>query len=402
MPQNQIKMNKISLFEPYEKGSQQQLTNRVVMAPMTRTRTSDDVPNALMAKYYGQRASAGLIITEATDIAPHSNGYMWTPGIYTDAQVEGWKLVTNEVHRNSGKIYLQLWHVGRMSHISLMPDGQAPWGVTDEQAVGSDVFAHDSGGKLTFVPASIPRQLRTEELPGLVEDFRHAFRNTAKAGFDGIELHAANGYLLEQFMNSTLNTRTDQYGGQTPENRARFLLEVVDAAIEELGANKVGVRFSPFGRYNSIPNDPLVEETFLYLCDELNRRGINYLHLVYQLMPTGNMQEVTKFQERNLPDEFVKKARDIFKGAIIWCGGFDKESAQLALDTGWVDLIAFGRPFVGNPDLVARFKNNWPLVEADRSAYYTRNGEIGYTDFSNFNPATDDRIASETDHQYRP
>ena len=382
-----IKMKNNSLFELYNLGSQQ-LTNRVVMAPMTRTRTSPgDVPNALIAKYYGQRASAGLIIAEATDIAPHGKGYLWTPGIYTDAQVEGWQLVTNEVHRNGGKMFLQIWHVGRMSHISMMPDGQAPWGVTEEQAVGSQVFAHDASGRLTFVPASIPRMLKTEEMPGLVEDFRQAFRKAAKAGFDGIEIHAANGYLFEQFLNSTHNTRTDQYGGQTPENRSRFLLEVVDLAIEELGADKVGVRFSPFGRYNSMPHDPLVEETFFYLCDELNRRGIAYIHLLYQLMPIGNMQEVTKFEETHLPDEFVKKARDIFKGTIIWCGGFTKDSAQLALATGWVDLIAFGRPFVGNPDLVARFKNNWPLVEADRSAYYTRNGEIGYTDFPNFSPA---------------
>jgi N-ethylmaleimide reductase len=340
-----------------------------------------------MAKYYGQRASAGLIIAEATDVAPHSKGYLWTPGIYTDAQVKGWQLVTHEVHRNGGKIFLQLWHVGRMSHISLTPGGQAPWGVTDEQAEGSDVFAHDAGGKLTFVPASKPRQLRTEEMPVLVEDFREAFRNAAGAGFDGIELHAANGYLFEQFMNSTLNTRSDLYGGQSPENRTRFLLEVVDAALQELGPDKVGVRLSPFGHYNSIPNDPKVEETFFYLCDALNRRGIAYLHLLYQLMPKGNMEEVAKFEETHLPDEFVKKTRDIFNGAIIWCGGFTKDSAQVALATGWVDLIAFGRPFVGNPDLVARLKNNWPLVEADRSAYYTRNGEIGFTDFANFNPA---------------
>ena len=380
-------MKNISLFDPYNLGSQQ-LTNRVVMAPMTRTRTSaGDVPNDLIAKYYGQRASAGLIITEATDIAPHGKGYLWTPGIFTDAQVEGWKLVTNKVHRNGGSIFLQIWHVGRMSHVSMMPGGQAPWGVTDERAADSDVFAHDASGKLTFVRASTPRQLGTEELPALVEDFRQAFRNAAKAGFDGIELHAANGYLFEQFMNSTLNTRNDEYGGQHSENRTRFLLEVVDAAIQELGASKVGVRLSPFGYYNSIPNDPKVEETFFYLCDELDRRGIGYLHLLYQLMPKGNMEQVTSFQEMHLPDEFVKKARHLFKGAIIWCGGFTKDSAQLALATGWTDLIAFGRPFVGNPDLVARFKNNWPLVEADRSAYYTRNGEIGFTDFPNFNPA---------------
>ncbi len=231
-------MKNISLFESYNLGSQP-LANRMVMAPMTRTRTSPgDVPNALLAKYYGQRASAGLIIAEATDVAPHGKGYLWTPGIYTDAQVKGWQLVTDEVHRHGGKIFIQLWHVGRMSHISMMPGNQAPWGVTDERAADSDVFAHDASGRLTFVRASQPRQLRTEELPAMVDDFRKAFRNTAKAGFDGIEFHAANGYLFEQFMNSTLNTRSDQYGGQTLENRTRFLLDVVDTAIEELGTGK--------------------------------------------------------------------------------------------------------------------------------------------------------------------
>lgn len=365
----------------------QQLSNRVVMAPMTRTRTSPgDVPNALMAKYYGQRAGAGLIIAEATDVAPHSKGYLWTPGIYADEQVEGWKLVTDAVHANGGNIFLQIWHVGRMSHVSLMPGGQQPWGVTGEQAVGSDVFAHGSDGKLTFVAASKPRQIGTDEMPGLLEDFRRAFQNVKKAGFDGIELHAANGYLFEQFMNSTLNTRTDGYGGQNLENRTRFLLEVVDIASEILGADKVGIRLSPFGHYNSIPADANAEATFFYLCSALNRRGIAYLHLLYQLLPAGNMQEVTKFEETNLPDEFVAKVRHTFHGAIIWCGSFTKESAEQALATGWADLIAFGRPFIGNPDLVARFKNNWPLTVADRSVYYTRNAEKGFTDFPAFLP----------------
>ncbi|MRG43931.1 alkene reductase [Chitinophaga sp. SYP-B3965] len=374
----------MTLFESNKLGSHQ-IANRVVMAPMTRTRTSaGDTPNALMAKYYGQRASAGLIISEVTEIAPHGKGYLWMPGIYTDAQLAGWQRVTNEVHRNNGKIFMQLFHVGRMSHTSMMPEGQAPWGVTDEQAIGSDVFAHDAEGKLTFVRASKPRQLRTDELPALLNDFKTAFSNVRKAGFDGLEIHGANGYLFEQFMNATLNTRNDQYGGQTLEDRTRFLLEVIDAAIAELGAGSVGVRLSPFGHYNSMPHDPLGEETFFYLCEELNRRGIAYIHLLYELMPDGNMQEANFNEQRHLPDEFVKRTRNIFTGAIIWCGSFDKASAQAALATGWVDLIAFGRPFIGNPDLVARFKNDWPLTIADRSAYYTRNGETGYTDFPNF------------------
>jgi N-ethylmaleimide reductase len=379
-------MKEFTLFDPNILGSHQ-LSNRMVMAPMTRTRTSPgDVPNAMMAKYYGQRASAGLIITEAVDVAPHSKGYLWTPGIYNETQVAGWKLVTGEVHRNGGKIFAQIWHVGRMAHTSLMPGGQSPLGVTAEQAIGSDVFAHDKDGKLTFVRASVPRPLRTEEIPGLVNDFKTAFHNAGKAGFDGIEIHAANGYLFDQFMNAVLNTRQDAYGGQTPQNRVRFLLEVVDAAIQELGAGSVGVRLSPFGHYNSIPQDPLGEETFFYLCHALQQRNIAYIHLLYELMPAGNMEQVTVFNERHLPDDFVKKTREIFNGAIIWCGGFTKDTAEVALKTGWVDLIAFGRPFIGNPDLVERFKNNWPLTVADRSAYYTRNGEVGYTDFPVFTP----------------
>ncbi|SDF90936.1 N-ethylmaleimide reductase [Dyadobacter soli] len=386
-------MKSTSLFAPLNLGKQQ-LSNRVVMAPMTRTRTSaGDVPNELMAKYYGQRATAGLIISEATDVAPHSKGYLWTPGIYADEQVQGWKLITRAVHAQGGKIFSQIWHVGRMSHTSLMPDGQQPWGVTDEQAIGSDVFAHGSDGKLTFVRASQPRQISTDEIGTLLEDFRRAFQNVAEAGFDGIELHAANGYLFEQFMNATLNTRTDDYGGQTLENRTRFLLEVVDIATEVLGADRIGIRLSPFGHYNSIPDDPHGEETFFHLITELNRRGIAYLHLLYQLLPSGNMEQVTKFEETNLPEAFVSKLRAEFDGAIIWCGSFTKESAEQALATGNVDLIAFGRPFVGNPDLVARFKNNWPLVVADRSAYYTRDGETGFTDFTNFDP-----LVAETAH----
>lgn len=379
-----INMENITLFDPCELGSKQ-LNNRVVMAPMTRTRTSPgDVPNAMMAQYYGQRASAGLIITEAIDVAPHSKGYLWTPGIYNSEQVSGWQLVTEEIHRHGGKVFAQIWHVGRMAHTSLMPDGEVPWGVTDEQAVGSDVFAHNSEGKLTFVRASKPRQISTEEISDLVNVFRTAFKNARKAGFDGVELHAANGYLFEQFMNTVLNTRDDQYGGQSLENRTRFLLEVVDVAIEELGAGSIGLRLSPFGHYNSMPDDPHGEETFFYLCHELQKRGVGYIHLLYELLPSGNMEQVTEFKELHLPDDFVKKSREVFKGAIIWCGSFTKEKAQAALETGWVDMIAFGRPFVGNPDLVARMKNNWPLTVADRSTYYTRNGEIGYIDFPNY------------------
>lgn len=372
----------IDLFDSYLVGGTVLLKNRIVMAPMTRTRTSEgDVPNALMATYYGQRASAGLIVAEATDVAPSSNGYAMTPGIYTQAQQQGWRLVTDEVHKKGGTIFLQLWHVGRMAHPSLMPNGEAPWGVTEERA-DSQVFAHDADGKLGHIPAGQPRRLRTEEVLALVGTFIQDSINAREAGFDGVEIHGANGYLFEQFMNSVLNTRTDCYGGGSVENRTRFLLEVVEAAVRELGPGRVGVRLSPFGRFNGIPADPLTEETLLYVAERLGRLGVAYLHLVYELMPLANM-EVAEFQSNHLHHGLLARVRAVFPGTIIWCGGFtDREGAQEALDTGLVDLIGFGRPYIGNPDLAERLKYGWPLVEADRSTYYTRRGEEGYTDFS--------------------
>jgi N-ethylmaleimide reductase len=372
----------IDLFAPLLLGATVPLKNRIVMAPMTRTRTSDgDVPNALMATYYGQRASAGLIVAEAADIAPSSKGYAMTPGIYTKAQREGWRLVTDQVHRQGGTIFLQLWHVGRMAHPSMMPNGEAPWGVTWERA-DANVFAHGADGKLTHIPAGAPRQLETEEVRGLVGTFSKAFANAREAGFDGIELHAANGYLFEQFINSAFNTRSDRYGGGNMEDRTRFLMEVVDAAVQEFGPGRVGVRLSPFGTFNAMPADPLAADTLLYLAEQLGRRGVAYMHLIYELMPEGNM-EVAIFQPRYIDHAILAKVRAAFSGAIIWCGGFsDLDRAQAALDTGLVDLIAFGRPFIANPDLAERLKNGWPLAVADRSAYYTRRGVVGYTDFA--------------------
>jgi N-ethylmaleimide reductase len=372
----------VDLFDSQVLGATVALKNRIVMAPMTRTRTSeDDVPNDLMATYYGQRAGAGLIVTEATDVAPSSKGYALTPGIHTEAQRQGWRLVTDEVHRKGGTIFVQIWHVGRMAHPSLMPDGEAPWGVTEDRAEHSDVFAHGADGRLGFIRAGAPRRLGTDDVSALVGTFAQAFANARQAGFDGVEIHGANGYLFDQFMNSALNTRTDRYGGGRVEDRTRFLMEVVDAAVRELGPGRVGVRLSPFGKYNSMPADPLAEETLLYVCEQLGRRGVAYLHLVYQLMPAGNM-ESSEFKERHIDHAVLAKVRAAFPGTIIWCGGFtDRESAQSALDTGLVDLIAFGRPYIANPDLAERLQHGWPTAEADPSTYYTRRGAVGYTDF---------------------
>jgi N-ethylmaleimide reductase len=268
-----------------------------------------------------------------------------------------------------------------MAHSSLMPKVEAPLGVTGQRAEGSTVFAHGPDGSLGYMPVSTPRPLGTDEVSSLVDIFSQAAVNARQAGFDGVELHAANGYLFEQFMNSVLNTRSDCYGGRSVEDRTRFLMEVVDAAVRELGAGRVGVRLSPFGTFNSIPADPLAEETLLYVCGQLARRGVAYLHLVYELMPEGNM-ETAEFKQRFLDHALLARVRAAFPGKIIWCGGFiDRQGAQAALDTGLVDLIAFGRPYIGNPDLAERLRHGWPLTEADRSAYYTRRGEVGYTDF---------------------
>src|ERR1700754_1075292 len=376
------------LFQSLLLGGAVPLKNRIVMPPMTRTRTSEgklptdgDLPNEMVATYYGQRARDGLIISEANDVDQSSHGYARIPGIHSEAQMRGWRPVTEEVHRLGGTIFMQLWHVGRLAHSSILPNGQAPVGVTSERAEGSEVFAHGPDGRLRFMPVDTPRPLSTDEVSAMVTTFAKAAANAREVGFDGVELHAANGYLIEQFMNSVLNTRTDRYGGGSMEDRTRFLMEVVDAVVAEFGPGRVGVRLSPFGKYGSMPADPLVEETFLYLAEQLGRRGVAYIHLLYELLPEGNM-ETAQFKPRYLDHGLLAKARALFPGAFIWCGGFnDRERAQAALDTRLVDLIAFGRPYIANPDLVGRLQNGWPLAEADRSAYYTRRGNLGYTDF---------------------
>jgi N-ethylmaleimide reductase len=376
-----------SLFSAYDLGPVR-LKNRIVMPPMTRTRTSEgelptdgDLPNALMATYYGQRAGAGLIITEAADVDQSSHGYARTPGIHSEAQIRGWRLVTEAVHRQGGTIFLQIWHVGRQAHSSILPNRQAPLGVTAQRAEGATVFAHGADGRLGYMPAETPRPLATAEVSALVGSFAKAAANARRAGFDGVEIHAANGYLFDQFMNSVLNTRADRYGGGSMEDRTRFLMEVVDAAVAEFGPGRVGVRLSPFGTYGAMPSDPLTEARLLYLAERLGRRGAAYIHLVYELMPEGNM-ETAEFKPRYLDHALLAKARAAFPGAFIWCGGFaDRAGAQAALDTGLVDLIAFGRPYIANPDLAARLENGWPLAVADRATYYTRNGAVGYTDF---------------------
>lgn len=357
------------LFETFDLKSLP-LKNRTVMAPMTRCRAGEgDVPTFLMASYYAQRASAGLIITEGVPVSPRGRGYLWTPGLYTPEQIEGWKIVTRGVHDAGGAIFTQLWHVGRVSHTSLQPDGGAPEAPTDEQPEDASCFAYDENGNPGNVQTSRPRALGVEDIARVRDEFVQAARNAREAGMDGVEIHGANGYLFDEFLNSVVNSRNDAYGG-SPENRCRFLLEVVDVVAEAIGVGRTGVRISPNGRFNAMPEDPEMEPTFLYLAAELERRGVAYLHI----------NDQATFGMPAIPEGLIPKIRAAFHGPIILCGGYDRPRAEQAIDEGVADLVAFGVPFIANPDLPARLQNGWPLNEADRDSFYG-GGEKGYTDY---------------------
>ena len=345
------------LFLPYELGDLA-LTNRLVMAPMTRSRAVDgNVPNPMAATYYLQRASAGLIVTEATQVSPQGVGYIRTPGIHSAAQIAAWKKVTDAVHGAGGRIFAQLWHVGRISH----PDfhgGDLPVAPSAIAAQGTVFTAQ--GPK----PMVTPRALATSEIPGIVEQFRAGAENAKQAGFDGVELHGANGYLLDQFTRDGTNQRTDQYGGSV-ENRARLPLEVVDAVVGVWGPARVGYRISPNGAFNAMADsDPV--RTFSHLVDALNWRGIGYLHVV---------DPVADGARRISP-----VLRRIFDGAYIVNGGFDLAAANAAIARGEADLVAFGTPFLANPDLPERFRRGVPLNAADQATFYMGEAK-GYIDY---------------------
>lgn len=357
------------LFATYELGPLP-LKNRLVMAPMTRCRAaSGDVPTALMAEYYAQRASAGLIVTEGTPVSPQGRGYLWTPGIYTPEQVAGWKQVAEAVHAAGGRIFVQIWHVGRISHHSVQPDGGAPEGPTDEQPEDALCFAYDEQGNPGNVAVSKPRALDLDGIARIREEFVQAARNARAAGMDGVEIHGANGYLFDEFLNSVVNTRRDAYGGSV-ENRCRFLLETVDAVSEAIGVERTGVRISPNGQFNAMPEDPEMVATFVTLAEELNRRGIAYLHL----------NDQTTFGMPAIPNALILQIREAFKGPLILCGGYNAERAKAAIDAGLADLIAFGTPYLANPDLPARLEHGWPLNAADPETFYG-GAEKGYTDY---------------------
>ena len=354
---------KINLFTPFHKRGLE-LQNRIVMAPLTRMRAGEgNVPTALNAEYYAQRASAGLIIGEAAQVSPQGLGYPHTPGIHSPEQVEGWKRVTKAVHDNGGRIFLQLWHVGRISHPSLQPDGLLP---VAPSAVAARGDATTMSGPRPF---PTPRALLKGEIPGLVEQYRTAALNALTAGFDGVEIHAANGYLLDQFLRDGTNKRHDDYGGNV-KNRTRLLFEVIEAVIELWGPDRVGVRLSPSGTFNDVSDsDP--RHTFGYVAAELNVYDLAYLHLVNALeQDLGHGGEV-------VPPSYL---REIYKGTLMLNGGYDKERAAEAIRTGSADLIAFGKLFIANPDLPLRFCLDAPLNAADSSTFYGGRAE-GYVDY---------------------
>ncbi|QGX40903.1 alkene reductase [Permianibacter aggregans] len=351
------------------------LKNRIVMAPMTRSRAGQpgNIPTELMATYYAQRAGAGLIITEATQISPQAQGYAWTPGIHSGAQVEGWKNVVGKVHDKGGKIIVQLWHVGRISHSALQPQNALPVAPSAIAAEGN-AFITDAAGQPKFVPFETPRALEKRELAGIALDFANAARNAMAAGFDGVEVHGANGYLLDQFLNTSSNQREDEYGGSV-ENRARFLLEVTDAVVAAIGADRVGVRISPYGSFNSMQmDDP--EALFSHLVTELNQRGLAYLHAID---PRSQMDQSDAGNQRKAK-RMLELIRKHYDGALILAGGFSGESAAVALAEGQADLIAFGKPFISNPDLPERLLKKAALAEWDANTFYG-GSEKGYTDY---------------------
>ena len=355
-----------TLFDPIQIGDIP-LANRIVMAPLTRNRALDALPNALMTEYYRQRSSAGLIVTEASQISPMAQGYLDTPGIYSSEQVAAWRKVTDAVHTSGGRIVIQLWHVGRISHSSLLPDGAAPVSSTNKPA------ATQTYTKEGFVPVSAPRALRDGELPGLVAEYRHAARCAIDAGFDGVEVHAANTYLLEQFLRDSINDRTDAYGGSIP-NRARLLVEVMQAVCGEIGAGRTGIRLSPMTTFgSSAPLDSAPQALYGYVVDQLSPMGLAYLHIIEG--ETGG--------DRNpvgVPAFDYTALRRKFSGAWMANNGYGRKLAMDAVVNGDADLIAFGRPFISNPDLVRRLRENAALNELQADKLYGGGAE-GYTDY---------------------
>jgi N-ethylmaleimide reductase len=356
-----------SLFDPIRFGDIA-LANRIVMAPLTRNRAPGQLPNDLMREYYTQRASAGLIVTEATQVCAQGQGYLDTPGLYTPAQVAGWRMITDAVHAAGGRIVVQLWHVGRISHVSLQAGGAAPVSSTARPAKGK-TFTTDG-----FVDCSTPRALRTDEIPGVIEAYRHAARCAVDAGFDGVEVHGANGYLLEQFLRDSINDRSDAYGGSVA-NRARLLVEVMRAVVAEIGGGRTGLRLSPITPVNDAAQDSDAQTLYEHVVRELAPLKLAFLHLIEG--QTGGA--------RDLSDKGVKPfdyaaLRAIYGGPWLVNNGYSRQMAIDAVASGAADAVAFGKPFISNPDLVRRLRDDAPLSPLVQATLYG-GGAAGYTDY---------------------
>jgi N-ethylmaleimide reductase len=369
----------IDLFDKYDLNGLT-LNNRFVMAPMTRSRAPQDIATSQIALHYTQRGTAGLIVSEGTPISREGQGYLFNPGIFTPEQIAGWKLVTDSVRSVGGRMFAQLWHVGRVSHTSIQIDGNAPVSSTSKPAEGAIAFGYDENGEPGFVATSTPRALTTEEVGRVVEDFAQAAQNAIDAGFDGVEIHGANGYLIEQFLNPLVNDRTDRYSAQTLENRLRFVFEVVDAVCARIGAHRVGIRISPYGQLFDMPIYPEIDETYSALCAGMNQRNIAYVHVMDQ-SHFFLAQEGADAQEQALRTLLQHCKAQLGNTALILAGDMTLERAQDLVDAGLIDLAGFGQPFIANPDLVARLKNGWPLTTPDRETYYGGD-EKGYVDYS--------------------
>ncbi len=362
------------IFDPIKFGAIE-ASNRIVMAPLTRMRSGQpgNIPHQLNAKYYAQRASAGLIISEATQVSSQAQGYPATPGIHSKEQIEGWKMVTKAVHQAGGKIVLQLWHVGRISHRSHQPDNQLPVAPSAIKPSGG-IYSAD----WKEVAFETPRALENSEISGIVDDFKKGAENAKLAGFDGVEVHGANGYLIDQFLQTSSNQRTDNYGGSI-ENRCRFLLEVVDAVSQVWGYNRTGVRLSPYGTFNDMKDeDPI--SLFTYALKELDKKKIAFIDLIE---PRSSNAGGAEGSVENAPD-VAKTFRGNFSGSLISAGGYSPSSAKEALDLGNADAIAFGRWFISNPDLVERIKIGAELNKYNRATFYG-GLEKGYTDYPTLN-----------------
>ncbi len=355
---------KTDLFEPVELGPYT-LANRIVMAPLTRSRADDaGVPGELQATYYAQRASAGLIVSEATNISAQGKGYIRTPGIWSPEQVEGWKLTTKAVHDKGGRIFLQLWHVGRVSHPDLQPGGALPVAPSAVRAENQKAYTYDG-----FKDLVTPRALETDEIPGIVADYAHAAQCSKDAGFDGVEIHSANGYLLQQFLSDKTNKRTDRYGGSI-ENRTRIVVEVVEEVTKVWGGDRVGIRLSPLTKFADI-GDSNPEPVYLSLIEQINPYKLAYIHVI-----EGDTQG-----ERHPAGGFdLQKLRRTFNGLYMANNNYTLELAIEAREENLADLIAFGRPFISNPDLVERLRNGAPLTPADPNTFYAGDAH-GYTDY---------------------